>query len=98
MNSSAWKIGVDAKGVQYGIQINEIPWKFRKPIEEAMKDWRRISYGWNCKTGNQVFIYQKTFKTQEEWEVWARSFPLEVKESRWWGEKEKIILHKKERK
>ena len=98
MNSSAWKIGDCEKGVQYGLQISEIPWKFRKPIEEAMKDWRRISYGWNIKTGNQVFIYQKTFKDEVEWETWAKAFPLDVEESRWWGQKEKIVLYKKERK
>ena len=38
MNSSAWKVGNAENGVVYGLQINEIPWKFRKPLEEAMKD------------------------------------------------------------
>jgi hypothetical protein len=97
MISSAWINDESDTGIEYSLQISEIPWKFKKVLEQAMSGWQRVSYGWNFKTGNQIFIYRKLFKNEEEWVKWAKAFPLEVRESRWWGNKEKIITYKKAR-
>lgn len=94
MVSTAWKFYED-DGVEYRIQFDEVPWKLRKALLEAMKDWTNIAFGWNNKTGNQVLIFNKKFPTQEAWETWARSFPTQIKEKRFWGNKEKVLTYGK---
>lgn len=95
MVSYAWKYAENESGVQYNLQIDEVPWNFKKALREAMCDWEQVSFGWNIKSGNQVFIYRKSFKDEQSWERWASAFPLEVLEKRVWGSKEKVIKHKK---
>jgi len=95
MVSYAWKSCEDESGIQYNLQIDEVPWKFKKALSEAMHDWQQVSYGWNTKSGNQVFIYRKNFKDEKAWERWASHFPIEVLEKRYWGANVKIIQHKK---
>jgi len=95
MTSCAWKYSEDESGIQYNLQVDEVPWKFKKALGDAMKDWQTVSFGWNLNSGNQVFIYRKNFKDEQAWERWASHFPLEVLEKRVWGAKEKIIKHKK---
>lgn len=95
MISSAWKYDESQDGISYNLQVSEVPWKFKKALSEAMQDWKVVSYGWHIKSGNQIFIYQKRFKNEEEWVKWATAFPLEVTEKRYWGQKEKIIKYSK---
>jgi hypothetical protein len=95
MISHAWKVHEEDDGIVYNLQISEVPWKFKKALSEAMSDWHITSYGWNIKSGNQIFIYKKVFKNEESWKKWASSFPLEVNEKRVWGSKETIITYKK---
>jgi len=95
MTSDAWKMDETENGIVYNLQINEIPWKFKKVLAEAMKDWGIQAYGWNIKSGNQVFIYRRLFKDEQEWKKWATAFPLEVHEKRCWGAKVTTIIHKK---
>ena len=95
MTSYAWKYSEDESGIQYNLQVDEVPWKFRKVLCDAMKDWETVSFGWHINSGNQVFIYRKIFKDEQAWERWASHFPLEVLEKRVWGAKEKVIKQKK---
>ena len=93
LNSVAWKFLETDNEIIYSIQFNEVPWKLRKPLLEAMKDWKASSYGWHKNTGNQIFIFRRSFKSLEDWIKWAESFPLQIIEKRVWGNKEKTILH-----
>jgi hypothetical protein len=95
LSTVAWKGDESNDGVVYNVQISQITYKFRKPIEDAMKDWKKVSYGWNLKDSTEIFIYRKTFSSEQEWVKWAQKFPLPVKEKRYWGNKEKSITHKK---
>ena len=95
LSTVAWKGDESNDGIVYNVQINDITYKFRKPIEEAMKDWDKVSYGWNIKKSTEIFIFRKTFKNEQEWLTWAQRFPLTVTEKRVWGAKEKYIIHKK---
>lgn len=95
MRSDAWKFSETENGIIYNLQISEIPWKFKKALSDAMRDWEVKAYGWNIKSGNQVFIYSKLFKSEEDWQKWATAFPLEVQEKRYWGSKVTTIIHKK---
>jgi hypothetical protein len=95
MISHAWKYDENEDGICYNLQVNDIPWNFKRALAEAMHDWKVVSYGWNIKSGGQIFIYQKLFKNEEEWAKWATAFPLEVVEKRFWGQKEKIIKYSK---
>lgn len=94
----AWKYIEEENGVVYSIQFDEVPWKFRKSLSEAMKDWNQSGVGWHRDSGNQVFLFKKLFRNQEEWENWANSFPLQIKEKRYWGDKEKVVIHGKKKK
>lgn len=97
LKSIAWKfLEIDGELI-YSVQFNEVPWKFRKALKEAMKGWHQSSYGWHKETGNQLFIFRKSFKSTDEWIKWAESFPLQIEEKRVWGNKEKIILHGKKK-
>jgi hypothetical protein len=98
MISSAWKVHEDETGIGYRLQIAEVPWKFRKVLFEAMKDWNKVGVGWTKDTGNQIFIFDKNFRSESEWLKWVKAFPLEVSESKIRGEKEKIIVHRKKKK
>lgn len=91
----AWKFEETSDGVVYSIQFNEVPWKYKKALEEAMRDWSKASYGWHKTTGNHILIYKKKFSSLEEWEKWAEKFPVQITEKRYWGNKEKNILHGK---
>ncbi len=95
MVPTAWKFEEMSDGVVYSIQFDEVPWKFKKALEEAMKDWRKVSYGWHKVSGNQIMLFKKKFANLQEWERWASSFPLQIREKRYWGNKEKTILHGK---
>ena len=95
LDTTAWKVGDTEDGIEYGLQIDGITYKFRKPVQDAMKDWTRTSYVWNTKNRTEIFIYRKTFKSEQDWISWAQKFPLTVKEKRIWGEKVKLIIHKK---
>lgn len=95
MNSTAWKVTESESGIEYRLQINQVPWKYRRAILDAMQDWQQVSYGWYLNTGNQVLIFGKTFKNEDEWQRWATRFPLDVEEVRYWGEKKKVITYKK---
>ena len=95
MIPTAWKFEETSDGIVYSIQFNEVPWKYKKALQEAMKDWSRSSHGWHKDSGNQIFIFKKTFKTAEDWDRWAESFPIQITEKRYWGNKEKTILHGK---
>jgi len=97
LNSTAWKFLESEGELIYSVQFNEVPWKFKKALQEAMKDWRQSSYGWHKQTGNQIFIYRKSFKSVEDWNKWAESFPIQIVERRVWGDKEKIIFHGKKK-
>jgi hypothetical protein len=98
MKTNAWKDCENDTGVEYSLQFSEVPWKFRKALSEAMKDWRQTGYGWHKDSGNQIFIYRKTFGSTEEWENWAGNFPIQISESRFWGEREKVVIHGKKKK
>ena len=95
MISYAWKNNEDESGITYSLQVDEVPWKYKKALADAMKDWSVASFGWNVKSGNQLFVFKKLFKNEEEWKKWANAFPLEVREKRVWGSKETIITYKK---
>ena len=95
LSTVAWKSSETDCGLVYNVQIDDITYKFRKPIEEAMKDWEKVSYGWNIKRLTETFIFRRTFKSEQEWLSWAQRFPLTVTEKRVWGAKEKSITHKK---
>lgn len=95
MVPTAWKFEETEDGIVYSIQFDEVPWKFKKALQEAMHDWQRMSHGWHKTSGNQIFIYKRKFRNSEEWDRWANSFPLPIREKRYWGNKEKVILHGK---
>jgi hypothetical protein len=97
MISYAWKMHENDDGMGYRLQIVEVPWKFRKVLFEAMRDWTKSGVGWIKESGNQIFIFDKVFKDESDWIKWARAFPLEIKESKLRGEKEKIIIHRKKK-
>jgi len=98
MTPCAWKFVEEDNGVVYNIQFNEVPWKMRKVLLEAMKDWQHWSIGWHKDSGNQLFSFKKLFKNQQEWEEWASKFPMQIVEKRYWGDKEKVVIHGKKRK
>ena len=95
MISCAWKFYEDNNEVVYNIQFDEVPWKLRKSLLEAMKDWTQSAVGWHKASGNQLLIFKKSFRSQSEWEEWANKFPLQIKEKRVWGNKEKVVIHGK---
>lgn len=95
MKPYAWKFEEENDGVVYNIQFNEVPWKMRKALLEAMKDWNHWSIGWHKSSGNQMFSFKKLFKNQQEWEDWANKFPMQIFETRVWGSKEKVVIHGK---
>lgn len=97
MKPTAWKFMEENGELIYSIQFDEVPWKLKKALQEAMKDWNPASVGWHKISGNQIFIYRKKFKTLDDWTRWADSFPVQIKEKRVWGDKERIILHGKKR-
>jgi hypothetical protein len=98
MISEAWKFYEDREGVRYNLQFSEVPWKFRKALMEAMKDWEQYTVGWHKNSGNQLFVFNKMFPNQEAWENWANSFPIQISEKRYWGNKEKVVIHGKKKK
>ena len=63
-----------------------------------MKDWHQAAIGWHKDSGNQLFSFRKTFKDQEDWETWASKFPVQIAEKRYWGDKEKVVIHGKKKK
>jgi len=94
---TAWKFEELDGELVYSVQFSEVPWKFRKALLEAMKDWKPASYGWHKHSGNQLFVFRKSFKNLDDWTRWAESFPLQIEETRVWGNKEKIITHGKKK-
>ncbi len=98
MRPTAWKLYESNDCVTYRIQFDEVPWKFKKALHEAMKDWKSGPYGWHKTTGNQLYTFSKEFKNLEDWTQWAESFPIQITEKRVWGDREKIILHGKKTK
>ena len=97
MKPVAWKLYEVEDGVVYRIQFDEVPWKFKKTLQQAMSDWHASLYGWHKTTGNQLFAFNKKFKSLEDWERWAERFPMQITEKRVWGDRERIILHGKKR-
>lgn len=97
LQPTAWKMSEEDGEPIISIQFDEVPWKLKKALQEAMKDWKPASYGWHKQSGNQIFIYRRKFKSLEDWMKWADSFPVQIKEKRVWGDREKIILHGKKR-
>lgn len=97
LKPTAWKFYEVEDGVYYRIQFNEVPWKFKKALHEAMKDWQSGCYGWHRDSGNQIYTFVKKFKNMEDWASWAEKFPIQIQEKRVWGDKERIILHGKNR-
>jgi hypothetical protein len=95
MFSNAWKCHEDESGIDYSLQFTDVPWKFKKALFEALKDWRRIAVGWKSDTGNQIYIFKKSFRSEVEWEKWANSFPIQIKEMKYRAGKEKVIIHGK---
>ena len=94
----AWKFTEEDNGIVYAIQFNEVPWKLKKVLNEAMKDWSTSAVGWHRDSGNQLFLFKKVFKSQAEWEAWADRFPMQIQEKRYWGDKEKVVIHGKKKK
>ena len=97
MISDAWKFHEHDKGIDYRLQFTEVPWKFRKALFEAMTGWDRVAVGWTKDTGNQIFIFNKRFNNQNDWETWADKFPVQIREKRIWGDKEKVVIHGKKK-
>jgi hypothetical protein len=95
MRTTAWKWCETEHNVTYTIQFDEVPWKFKKALHEAMKDWSKVSYGWHKESGHQIFVFKKEFQDLESWTRWAEAFPMQITEKRYWGDKERIILHGK---
>lgn len=95
MRTTAWKWSENEGKLTYTVQFDEVPWKFKKALHEAMKDWNKVSTGWHKISGNQLYVFKKDFKNLEEWTQWAESFPMQITEKRYWGDKERIILHGK---
>ena len=98
MKPTAWKFCEDGNSVIYNIQFDEVPWKLRKTLLEAMKDWEQWAVGWYKSSGNQLFAFKKAFKNQQDWEAWAARFPVQIAEKRTWGDKEKVVIHGKKSK
>jgi len=98
MISCAWKFYEDNSEVVYSIQFDEVPWNLRKTLLEAMKDWTQSATGWHKTSGNQILIFKKSFKNQNDWEEWANNFPMQIREKRIWGSKEKVVIHGKKSK
>lgn len=98
MKPSAWKFCEVEDGVMYSIQFDEVPWKLRKTLIDAMKDWHQAATGWHKNSGNQILLFKKVFKNQQDWENWADKFPVQIYEKRCWGDKEKVVIHGKKRK
>ena len=97
MKPVAWRLYEVEDGVIYRIQFNEVPWKLKKVLHETMKDWATGPYGWHKISGNQLFTFSKKFQNMEDWERWAEKFPVQITEKRVWGDRERIILHGKNR-
>ena len=98
MISEAWKFCELKEGVSYSVQFSEVPWKFRKALFEAMSGWKRQTIGWHRDSGNHLYVFNKVFPNQEAWEAWANSFPIQISEKRYWGDKEKVVIHGKKKK
>ena len=98
MISKAWKICELDGEINYRIQFEEVSWKVRKTLLEAMKGWNEAGVGWLPESGNQIFLFQRGFKNEQEWEQWANKFPVQIHESRYWGNKEKVVTHGKKKK
>lgn len=98
MKPYAWKFCEENNGVVYNIQFDEVPWKLRKTLLETMKDWNQSAVGWHKDSGNQIFMFRKLFNSQQEWEEWANKFPVQITEKRYWGDKEKVVIHGKKKK
>jgi hypothetical protein len=98
MVSNAWKFYQDESGVDYSLQFTEVPWKYRKVLFDALKDWSKVAVGWMTGSGNQIFVFRKKFNSEEEWEKWADSFPLQIQELKYRAGKEKVVIHGKKRK
>ena len=98
MKPTAWKFCEDSDGVVYNIQFDEVPWKLRKTLIEAMRDWSQAAVGWHKDSGNQIIAFRKVFKNQQDWEAWASKFPVQISEKRYWGDKEKVVIHGKKSK
>jgi hypothetical protein len=96
MVTSAWKTHSGDDGVKYCVQFDEVPWNLKKTLEDSMRGWSRNSYGWNIKGKNtHILIYSRLFKSEDDWTRWAQAFPLDVHEKRVWGDREKVVIHKK---
>ena len=98
MKPTAWKFYEDGEGVVYNIQFDEVPWKLRKTLLDAMKDWNQSAVGWYKNSANQMFTFRKAFKNQQDWEIWAAKFPMQIAEKRYWGDREKVVIHGKKSK
>ena len=96
--SNAWKFYEDEDGIDYRLQFTEVPWKLRRTLLDAMKDWNNVGTGWTKESGNQILIFKKIFRSEEEWKNWADTFPVQIKEMKYWGDKVKVVIHGKKSK
>lgn len=96
--SNAWKFYEDENGIDYRLQFTEVPWKLRKTLLDAMKDWNNVGVGWTKESGNQILIFKKVFRSEDEWKNWANTFPVQIQETKFWGDRTKVVIHGKKNK
>jgi hypothetical protein len=91
---AAWKYYDTDTSVTYRVQISNIVWRDRGAVAAAMTGWNEAARGWNG-DGEAIIIFSRDFPAESDWLAWVDSFPAQITEKKYWGEKVKIITHNK---
>lgn len=75
----------------YCLQINDVKKGDKTELKKLVKEWRESASGWNIKSGDQFFIYNKEFESQKDWLTWAKKFPIKLFEIKIKSGKEEVV-------
>ena len=75
----------------YAVQVNDVKHGDKKIITNLFKGWDQKGFGWNVKSGEQLFIFTKQFSNEKEWLSWAKTCPFKLVEKKYRAGKEKEI-------
>jgi len=90
MECVAWK-DETSDSLKYKIQVNNIKHGEKTEFSRLFKEWEEFCFGWNLKQNSEVKILIKSFKSEREWEHWAKVCPVKIVEYKYRAGKEVYI-------
>jgi hypothetical protein len=79
-----WK---DHSDCAFAFRAQVTKFKTKKDLE-IFEGWREVGFG-NCPKGFPIKIFKKEFLTEQKFYDWAKTVPVPIYETRYWGNKEK---------